>query len=230
MVSIRRAGLSIVATLLMSCPALAGCGDQRALTAPSASQPSAQPGAEPIGIQPTVAAMTPNVGSTRGRSWGTITGNEFQRAATVTLGNQVLRSISFRDSTTLLFWLNDPHAAGTVDVVVTNPGGAAATLTAGFTYVEPESLDFNGDWLAHAGPDYETDMRLTIRNNELVSFSCGSSGTLTPSTTTSIRNGEFSFVGEDGLAISGSVVSPVNAVGAINTSGCNAAEWWADRK
>ena len=117
----------------------------------------------------------------RGGSWGSITGNEFESAATVTLGNRVLRSISFRDSTTLLFWLNDPHTAGTVDVVVTNPGGAAATLTAGFTYVEPESLDFNGDWLAHAGPDYETDMRLTIRNNELVSFSCGTSGTLTPS-------------------------------------------------
>ena len=38
------------------------------------------------------------------------------------------------------------HAAGSVDVVVTNPGPASQTglLTGGFTYAPPESFDFNG--------------------------------------------------------------------------------------
>jgi hypothetical protein len=46
----------------------------------------------------------------------------------------------------------------------------------------------------------------------------------------SVRDGKFSFLADDGLAISGSVVSPANAVGTINTPACTAARWWADRK
>ncbi|HEX2455067.1 MAG TPA: hypothetical protein VHI99_15305 [Vicinamibacterales bacterium] len=59
-------------------------------------------------------------------------------------------------------------------------------------------------------------MRFTIRNDTLVSVSCGGSVALTVSPAPAVRNGDFSFVGDDGLAISGTLVSPVNAVGTIN--------------
>jgi hypothetical protein len=45
----------------------------------------------------------------------------------------------------------------------------------------------------------------------------------------SVRNGEFSFLDDDGLALSGTLASPVNAVGAINVPGCPAGRWWADK-
>jgi hypothetical protein len=40
-------------------------------------------------------------------------------------------------------------------VIVTNPGGLEARLSGGYTYEPPESFDINGDWVAHAGPEYE---------------------------------------------------------------------------
>jgi len=231
MILTSRAGLPLLIALLMSSTAGVGCGDPASPTAPSVSQPPppSQPGQQPGGLQPVVRTISPNTGSTAGGAWGTIRGSDFQRGATVTFGKNV-PSAWVQDSETLLFWSDDPHAAGTVDVIVTNPGGAAATLTAGFTYAPPESFNFNGDWIAHAGPDYEIDMRFTIRNNELVSFSCGTSATLMPSASTYVRSGEFSLYGDAGLVISGKVVSSVNAVGAIDIPACSATQWWADRK
>ena len=113
--------------------------------------------------------------------------------------------------------------------MIVTRGGLEARLSGGYTYEEPGAFDFNGDWVAHAGPEYETDMRLTIRNNVLVSVSCGTSGSLTLSPAPSVRNGEFSFLGDDGVAISGTLVSPVNAAGTINVPACPAARWWGDK-
>ena len=114
-------------------------------------------------------------------------------------------------------------------MIVTNPGGLEARLSGGYTYEPPESFDINGDWVAHAGREYETDMRFTIRNNMLISVSCGTSAPVTFAPASSGGNGEFSFLCADGLAISGTLVSPVNAVGTINVPACPAARWWADK-
>jgi hypothetical protein len=114
-------------------------------------------------------------------------------------------------------------------VIVTNPGGLEARLSGGYTYEPPESFDVNGEWVAHAGPEFETDMRFTIRNNVLVSVSCGTSAPVTFAPAPSVWNGEFSFLGDDAVAISGPLVSPVNAAGTINMAACPAARWWADK-
>ena len=208
-----RAGI----VLLMVSLGLVGCGDHASPSAPSAPTPPSvqQPTPQPTRIQPTVTAVTPRVGSTRGDAWATITGADFQRGATVKLGATAVNAF-VRDAAAITFWTT-AHAAGTIDVVVTNPGGLEARLSGGYTYEPPESFDFNGDWVAHAGPEFETDMRFTIRNNVLVSVSCGTSAPLTFAPAPSVRNGEFSFLGDDGLAISGTLVSPVNAVGTIKT-------------
>ena len=216
--------------LLVLSHGLVGCGDQGSPTAPSApSSPAVQqPSPQPAGIQPSVTAITPQVGSTRGGAWATITGVDFQPGAKVRLGNATVSSWT-RDSTTISVSGTAAHAAGTIDVIVTNPGGLEARLSGGYTYEPPESFDFNGDWVAHAGPEYETDMRFTIRNNVLVSLSCGTSEPLAFASPLSVHDGEFSFAGDDGVAIGARLVSPVNAVGTINVPACPAARWWADK-
>jgi IPT/TIG domain len=220
-----------IALLILS-HGLVGCGDHGSPSAPSApAAPSVQqPGPQPNPIQPTAAAVAPHEGSTRGGAWGTVTGADFQPGATVRLGDGAVSAYVF-DSATILFFTT-AHSAGTVDVVVTNPGGLFTRLTGAYTFAPPESFDFNGEWVAHAGSEYETDMRFTIRNDMLVSVSCGGSPALTFSPPPAVHNGEFSSVGDDGLAISGTLVSPVNAVGTINVPdvpACRRAEWWADK-
>jgi len=216
--------------LLVLSHALVGCGDQGSPTAPTAPSPPAvqQPSPQPTGLQPSITAIAPQVGSTHGGAWATITGVDFQPGAKVRLGATTVFS-STRDSTTILVSGTAAHAAGTIDVIVTNPGGLEARLSGGHTYESPESFDFNGDWVANAGPEYETNMRFTIRNNVLVSVTCGTSALLTFAPAPSVRHGEFSFLGDDGVAISGTLVSPVNAVGTINVPACPAARWWADK-
>jgi len=223
-----------IALLILSHGLVVGCADQGSPTAPSApptlsvQQPSPQPSPQPTGTQPNITAIAPQVGSTRGGAWATITGVDFQPGAKVRLGDTTVSSWT-RDSTTISVWGTAAHAAGTIDVVVTNPGGLEARLTGAYTYESPETFDFNGDWVAHAGPEFETDMRFTIRNNVLVSLSCGTSEPLTFASPPPVRDGEFSFLGDDGVAIGGRLVSPVNAVGTINVPACPAAGWWADK-
>jgi hypothetical protein len=206
---------------------LVGCGNHDSPSAPSAPGSVQQPGPQPTAIQPNVTAIEPRAGSTRGGAWATISGANFQHGAKVRVGDNAV-TVWVRDGATIAIWTT-AHAAGTVDVVVTNPGGLANRLTGGYTYEPPESFDFNGDWVAHAGPEFETDMRFTIRDNVLVSVSCGTSTALTFAPPPSVRSGEFSFVGDDGLAITGTLVSPVNAVGTIDVPGCPTARWWADK-
>jgi IPT/TIG domain len=219
---------------------LAGCNDLPASSGPAAPspvpqaapqpapRPAPQPAPSPTGPQPTVTAITPNAGSTGGGAWGTITGAQFQPGATVKLGDGGVQQTSVQDEATILFWTTN-HSAGTVDVVVTNPGGLSGRLADAYTFSRPESFDFNGDWVAHAGPEYETDMRFSIRDNVLVSLACGSSKAVPLSPPLSVYNGGFSFLGDGGIAISGRVVSSVNSLGTISVPGCTDARWWADK-
>ena len=215
-----------IALLILS-HGLVGCGEHGSPSAPSA--PVQQPRSHPTGIQPTVTAVAPQAGSTRGGAFATITGTDFQPGATVRIADSAVEAW-VRDSATILIWTT-AHAAGIVDVVVTNPGGLFTTLTGAYTFAPPDSFDFNGEWVAHAGADYETDMRLTIRNDTLVSVSCAGSAVVIISPPPAVHDGDFSFAGDDGLAISGSIVSPVNAVGTINVPDLPACrgEWWADK-
>lgn len=216
--------------LLWMCVGLAGCNDPRASSLAAAPSPIPQPVPQPTAIQPTVTAITPNTGSTAGGAWGTITGAQFQARATVRLGIDGVQMAYVKDDATILYWTTS-HPAGTVDVVVTNPDGLSSNLAGGYTFAPPESFDFTGDWVAHAaglGED-EIDMRFTIRDNVLVSLTCGSSEAVSLSPAPSVHNGEFSFLADDGIAIAGRLVSTVNAVGTINVPGCTMTSWWADK-
>jgi len=211
--------------------ALAGCGGTSSPSTsilPSApSAPTPPPVSQPTGLRPTVAAVSPNVVSTAG-TWGTITGTQFEPGATVKIGGAAVWA-TFQDSTTLRFPNSGAHAAGHVDVTVTNPGGMAGTLRRGYTYAAAESFDANGEWIAHANGrgEFLTDMRFTIRNNMLISLSCGTPVTMP--TALSAQRGGFSFSGPDGLTMSGMLVSTSTSYGQANAPGCGDGRWWADK-
>ena len=224
--------LARMAVVMATC-ALAACGSGTALpSAPSA--PRAADASSPVppafdaeALQPTITRISPNVVSTAG-TWGTITGTRFQPGATLKIGGAAVPFV-FRDSTTIQFPNSGAHAPGAVDVIVTNPGGLAVTVVRGYTYAFVASFDVNGDWIGHADAHnhYETDMRFTIRDNILVGLSCGSPVTMP--TTLSAKDGAFSFAGDNGLALSGTLVSVTTAAGEVNAPGCGDGRWWADK-
>ena len=82
---------------------------------------------------PTVTAITPNSESGNGGTSVTITGTGFSAGATVQLGGVAASNVVAASSTAITA-TTPAHAAGTVDVVVTNPDGQSATLPGGYTY------------------------------------------------------------------------------------------------
>lgn len=68
-----------------------------------------------------------------------ITGTGFQAGATVTFGGTAATALVV--TPTSITGLTPAHAAGLVDVKVTNPDGGSATLTNGFHYVPPVYAD-----------------------------------------------------------------------------------------
>src|SRR5204863_2154972 len=82
---------------------------------------------------PTVSAISPTSGTTAGGTSVTITGTAFQSGASVTFGGAAATNISVVSSTTITA-TTAAHAAGAVNVVVTNTDGQSGTLSNGFTY------------------------------------------------------------------------------------------------
>ncbi len=176
--NLTRIGMVMVTLGLAGCGGTSSPSPSTLPSAPSALAPATDPGPQPTGLQPNVTAVSPNVVSTAG-AWGTITGTQFEPGATVKIGDAAVWA-AFQDSTTLRFAKSGMHAAGPVDVTVTNPGGLAATLSRGYMYSTADEFDPNGEWIAHADGhnDYMTDMRFTILNNMLISLSCGTPVTM----------------------------------------------------
>ena len=216
--------IEIIALLCGLPPALAGCGGTeshaRTLTAPSAG-PSA-----PADLH--IATITPTAVSTLGGAWGQITGTGFRSGVQVTFGGAAPHQIWLSDPNTIQFWTS-AHESGTVDVVVRNPGGGQDTLRQGFTFAPSESFDFNGTWVGYAGDDYSTEMSFVVENNALTRVSCGASPQWTFATPVPVVRGEFNLTREDGLSISGQIVSATNAIGNISVAPC-ATNWWADKQ
>ena len=164
----------------------------------------------------------------------TITGSGFQSGSTVTVAG-ARHTVSFAN-TTILTVTTTAHDAGTAEVIVTNPDGQTARLPEGFSFVSPQSFDFNGAWegYALAHPDArlqsiqrhsDMDMRLTVEHNLVTSVTCGGVA-FTPSPPLGVTNGAFSWVGDSSVVMSGRIVSDDSAVGTINTIACPATRWY----
>jgi hypothetical protein len=102
------------------------------------TNPDAQSGTLASGFTytapPVVTSVTPNSGSAAGSTAITIAGTGFVAGATVTIGGNAATGVSVAGSTSVTA-TTPAHAAGAVDIVVTNPDGQSSTLANAFTYV-----------------------------------------------------------------------------------------------
>jgi hypothetical protein len=105
-----------------------GCDNRHSpLTSPSGPTPSTPP---PAAL--TVATVSPTVGPTEIASEIRVTGTGFLNGATLMLGGAAARVIGV--TSTAITAMTTAHAAGSVDVVVTNPGGPSVTLAGAYTF------------------------------------------------------------------------------------------------
>ena len=74
---------------------------------------------------PTVSGVSPNSGSTAGGTSVTISGTNFVNGATVTIGGTAATNVAVNSGTTITA-TTPAHAAGVVNVVVTNPDDEAS--------------------------------------------------------------------------------------------------------
>ena len=86
-----------------------------------------------VGPAPVVTGVSPNSDNIAGGTVVTITGTGFQPAATVTFGGAPATNVTVVNATTITA-TTPAHAAGVVNVVVTNFDGQSGTLGDGFTY------------------------------------------------------------------------------------------------
>ncbi|MGH9502233.1 MAG: galactose oxidase-like domain-containing protein, partial [Terriglobales bacterium] len=82
---------------------------------------------------PTVASITPTSGSATGGNAVTIAGTGFLAGATVSLGGAAATGVTVVSSTSITA-TTSAHAAGAVNVVVTNTDSQSGTLSNGYTY------------------------------------------------------------------------------------------------
>jgi hypothetical protein len=82
---------------------------------------------------PLVSTVSPTTGTTAGGTAISVTGANFQTGATVSVGGTAASQVSVDRSTRLLA-VTPAHAAGAVNVVVTNPDTQAGTGAGIFTY------------------------------------------------------------------------------------------------
>ncbi len=89
-------------------------------------------------MAPTVTALEPSSGSARGGDVVVLTGSGFATGAVVTFGGAPCTDVAVLDSiATRLRAVTPAHAAGSVDVVVTNPDGRSVTVANGYTFTPP---------------------------------------------------------------------------------------------
>jgi hypothetical protein len=91
----------------------------------------------------TITSIVPAAGKSTGNKSVTINGSGFQPGATVTFGGSAATNVVVINSTTITA-TTPAHAAGAVNVTVTNPDASTATLTNGYTFLITQ-FDPNGD-------------------------------------------------------------------------------------
>jgi hypothetical protein len=214
--------LACIVALMIITQGLTGC--EGSSSAPS--QPSLSSGPTQAAPQPSVVSLSVNVGSTGGGTPLRIVGTGLLKGATVSFAGIKVTTRTDANPGTDLFLNTPAHDPGTIDIVVTNPDGQFTRVPDAWTYVSPQTFDFNGTWAG--GEDWQ--LGFVIRNNVLVSASCGEYTTLTFSPPVSVTGGAFSVFGDDGRGIQGRIVSADRAVGISNIPPCQFSTTWEATK
>jgi hypothetical protein len=90
---------------------------------------------------PTVTSVSPSSGTTAGGTAVTVTGTNFMTGATVTFGGTGATNVVVVSATQITA-TTAAHAAGAVNVVVTNPDTQSGTLVNGYTYTTSVAIGF----------------------------------------------------------------------------------------
>ena len=218
-------------TISLTMPAHAAGTANVTVTSPLSRAQASVSGGFTYVAPPVISEVVPNTGSTAGGTPVYITGTGVGTMGAVVSVTVDGISVSIDDNgwpTYDAIYLSMPaHAAGTVEVILTDRWGQAARGE--FTYASPATFDFNGDWQAVArGPSPAgAVLALTIRDNIVVSASCGSAASLTLDPPPLVANGEFSFAGSGGVSITGKILSPAYASGSLNMASCGSRQWLA---
>jgi len=83
-----------------------------------------------------LSSLNPNTGPTAGGTTVALRGANFAPGATVGVGGAAATNVQVTSGGTISA-ITPAHAAGAVDVVVTNPNLQSSTLAGGFTYADP---------------------------------------------------------------------------------------------
>ena len=177
-----------------------------------------------------MTAILPALGSIGGGASMTIIGTGFKPGVVAIFdGISVPARFDNRDIAITMYLQTPPHADGAVDVVVMNPDGGSVRVSSGHACVSATSFDPNGPWTGFTNDGSDRVMAFTIQNNMLISASCysglGDKFSLTLSSPSPVSNGEFSFYWDDGIGMSGRMVSASEIVGTMNVGGCGAMAW-----
>lgn len=114
--------------------------------------------------EPTITDISPATGSIAGGTAVTITGTEFATGATVTFGGESATDIVVVSATEITC-VTPAHAAGAVDVVVTNTDTGAVTAVAGYTYVAPTVADIH-----FTSAIYPQDFTVFLTDTDITNF------------------------------------------------------------
>ncbi|MEK7123384.1 MAG: IPT/TIG domain-containing protein, partial [Patescibacteria group bacterium] len=118
---------------------------------------------------PVITSVSPDNGKLAGGTNVTITGGNFQNGAAITFDGVPATNVVFVSGTTITA-TTPAHAAGAVNVTVTNPDTQSHTLTGGYTYnpfptvisVSPSSGSTGGDNVTVAGAGFLSGASVTF--------------------------------------------------------------------
>jgi uncharacterized repeat protein (TIGR01451 family) len=181
-----------------------------------------------------LSSVSPTSGPTTGGTSVTLAGSSFASGATVTFGGVASPSVTFNNSTSLTA-TTPVHAAGPVDVVVTNPSTQTSTLTNGFTFTGLVS-HYSFDVAGTPGKDVADSNDATPTNVTQLSGRIGQAGSfasgfmnIPAATNLTLRGSDFTieaFVNSsattNGNWFTKAAAGPVHAYG-LGTSGTNKA-------
>jgi hypothetical protein len=157
---------------------------------------------------PAISNISPNTGTTAGGTSVSITGTNFASGATISIGGIAASNVNVANSTYITA-VTPAHAAGTVDVVVSNPDGQSGTLTGGFTYSTPTAPPPTVTSVSpNAGPT-SGGTTVTLTGTNFVSGATVSFGGVT-GTTVNVTS-----------STSISVVTPAHTAGTVSVSVTN---------
>jgi hypothetical protein len=131
------------------------------VTTPDASPTTATAAFTYTATAPTVSLVSPSSGTTAGGTPVTITGTGFVSGATVSFGGSAATSVVFGNATTLTA-VTPAHAAGLVNVVVTNPDLSVGTGTNKYTYVGTGPTVTINQASGQADPTSTSPIRFTV--------------------------------------------------------------------